>query len=444
MRRQVVTVILMGVFLLLVTVVSLAQGGPIILTVDEPYKFSLQSGAMFDDLLLFQFTAPEQPVAISLRTSDPAIEPLVLAFDSDGNEIAQPYEVDEMSFILPMLYTGDIFLRAGRQDWIDQGGEMTLLVQTVSEQVITPGQPVNSTLATGNHLDFYTFDATAGQLISYGATCDECGLILFQPDDEIFDEEGTYEDPGNYLLRLPLDGTYTMMIGTSRPDMAYSASITTVEPQPLLSGEAMSATVGMQPVYFSFESPAGKAWEITTDLPNSGNRELRVLYLDDGRAPWEAVVAFDQGSGPDGNARIAPFVAPQDGVYYVLAFYYDYSDMDTPTEGTITLGPASLLSLAPGMELQGSVTPDSGPATYLYQGKAGEVITLAITRLTGDAGIALDIFGPSDEVARMGGLNAISFESMLILPEDGIYRINISAVTYEQPDITFSLIVASQ
>ena len=146
MRRQVVTVILMGVFLLLVTVVSLAQGGPIILTVDEPYKFSLQSGAMFDDLLLFQFTAPEQPVAISLRTSDPAIEPLVLAFDSDGNEIAQPYEVDEMSFILPMPYTGDIFLRAGRQDWIDQGGEMTLLVQTVSEQVITPGQPVNGTL----------------------------------------------------------------------------------------------------------------------------------------------------------------------------------------------------------------------------------------------------------------------------------------------------------
>lgn len=420
-----------------------AQGGPIILQVDEPYKFTLQTGALFDDLILFEFTAPDQPVAISLLSANEAIDPLVIAFDSDGNEIAQPDEIDGLSLIWPRIYSGEVFLRAGRQDWIDEGGEMTLLVQAVDMQSLTPGEPVSSILVSSNHLDFYTIDASADQLISYGATCDECTVSLFQPDGENFDSEGSYEDPGVYLAQLPLAGTYTLMLSAHHPNMAYEVTVNFVEPQPLASGEATSATIGMQPVYFSFESPAGKAWDISTDLPNVGDRELRVLYLADGRAPWEAVVAFDQGSGPDGNARVAPFVAPQDGTYYVLAFYYDYSDVDTPTEGTILLQPASLLSLAPGMELQGAITPDSGPVTYLYEGTAGEVINLTLERLSGEAGLSLDVIGPEDEVVRMGGLNAIRFQPTLVLPVGGTYRITVSAVTYEQPAITYSLVVSN-
>ncbi|MAU09984.1 MAG: hypothetical protein CL607_09205 [Anaerolineaceae bacterium] len=441
MRRRVLFVLWGCVFLLLPNALSVAQSGPIVLEINEPYRFTLQEGALFDDLLLFQFSAPDQPVAISLRTSDEALEPALLVFDVDGNEIAQSYGMDDLSFTLPQTYNGNVYLRAGRQEWVDQGGELSVLVQTVDTQPIPFGEVVTSTLPTENHLAFYGFQASTGQLIQYGSDCDECGIVIFQQDGKYFDDTGVYENPGAYLAQIPIDGTYTLMLSSPRPNMEYELEVGLVEPQPLVSGQPMNAAIGEEPAYFSFESSADKAWVISTDLPDTGGRELRVVYLGDERPLWESVVAFDQGSGPNGNARIAPFVAPEDGIYYVMAFYFDYSGVGAAVNGTILLQPSSLLSLAPGLSLQGEITPDSGPVTYLYEGTTGEVINLALERLSGEAGLSLDVIGPEDEIVRMGGLNAIRFQPTLVLPVDGTYRIIVSAVTYEQPAITYSLVV---
>lgn len=441
MRRRILFLLWGCLFLLVPNALIMAQGGPIVLEINEPYRFTLQEGALFDDLLLFQFTAPDQSVSISLRTSDAAVEPALLVFDSDGNEIAQSYGMDELSFTLPQTYNGDVYLRAGRQEWVDQGGELSVMVQTVEIQSLPFDEIVTSTLPTENHLAFYSFQASTDQLIQYGSGCDECGIVIFQPDGKDFDNTGVYEDPGAYLAQIPIDGTYTLMLTSPRPNMDYALEVGAVEPQPLVSGQSMNAAIGKEPAYFSFESSAGKAWVISTDLPDTGGRELRVVYLGDDRPLWESVVAFDQGSGPNGNARIAPFVAPEDGTYYVMAFYYDYGGVDAAVDGTILLQPSSLLSLAPGLSLQGEITPDSGPVTYLYEGTAGEVINLTLERLSGEAGLSLDVIGPEDEVVRMGGLNAIRFQPTLVLPVDGTYRIVVSAVTYEQPAITYSLVV---
>ena len=225
MRRRVLFVLWGCVFLLLPNALSVAQSGPIVLEINEPYRFTLQEGALFDDLLLFQFSAPDQPVAISLRTSDEALEPALLVFDVDGNEIAQSYGMDDLSFTLPQTYNGNVYLRAGRQEWVDQGGELSVLVQTVDTQPIPFGEVVTSTLPTENHLAFYGFQASTGQLIQYGSDCDECGIVIFQQDGKYFDDTGVYENPGAYLAQIPIDGTYTLMLSSPRPNMEYELEV---------------------------------------------------------------------------------------------------------------------------------------------------------------------------------------------------------------------------
>lgn len=423
---------------------TFAQDAAIPLEIGVPHTFAIQEGAAFDDVALFSFIASTEPVIISLQPSNRDLAPTFSVFDSVGVAIGGAYDLDGRSFSLPRTYEGNVLIRAGRQEWVEAGGDMTILVQGTSAQLLAEDQTITGQLETTNHVAAYEVEANEGQLVSYGLTCEDCGITIIQPDGQIFDSAGVYDNPGAYLVRLHWVGKYTLIVETALPNNPYTLDFRFVEPILLQSDTPTTAMIGNQPTVFAFESAAGKAWEIVTDLPATGGRELQVMAFDPQRPLYESRLVGDQGSGPDGNARIEPFVAPEDGTYYVLAFYYDYSGSDVPVEGAVTLRPASLLSLVDGLALDGEITSDSGPVTYLYQGQQGEIITLDVLHTGGSSGMAVDVIGPSDEVMRMGGLNVLQVNTMLELPEDGTYRVIVDAVTYGVPELSYTITLAQQ
>ncbi|QPC82826.1 hypothetical protein G4Y79_00170 [Phototrophicus methaneseepsis] len=444
MRRVVICLCFFLLTSVLIRVGVVAQDMPITLEIGQPYTFSVQEGAAFDDLTLFKFSPPEAALIISLLPADSDIAVEFIVYDAEGAEIGRSYNLDGRSFSLPRNYFGDVLIRAGRQEWVDTGGEMTILVQVASIRGLITDEVLTRHLDTGNELGVYVAEVAEGQLVSYGLSCEECGITVIQPDGQIFDSAGLYRDPGAYLAQLHWGGKYTFIVEAPPQGMDYELTYREIEPLILAPETPVSIEMGLQPTILAFESAGGKAWEIASSLPATGGRELRVMAFDAQRPLYESTLAGDQGSGPDGNARIEPFVAPQDGTYYVLAFYYDYSGLDVPAEGTVTLRPVSLRSLVPDIALDGDVTAASGPVTYLYEGQSGEIITLDVLHTGGPSGLGVDVIGPSDDVMRMGGLNVLSVNTMLELPEAGTYRIIVNAVTYGEPDLSYRIVLAQE
>ena len=286
-----------------------------------------------------------------------------------------------------------------------------------------------------------TFEGEKGDLFAYETFGATLGVFVFAPSGDLFTQENFYDSPRDPLNRLPENGEYTLILQTLNPDPTeYAIAFGQPEPIPIVIGEPFSGTfLESDGALFSFEAVSGKPVEINAELP-PGDNSMALITLD-AEFDWERLLFVDPGSGPNGNPRIQTFDPPQDGIYYIGLSINDNTPGNAEIDYTISVTPDTILSIAPGVEVTGAVSPDTGDVIYSYVGTAGQEIQVTITQTSEEGGIFLGIFGEVDEVLTFGSRDADSATFDLELPFDGNYAFVIRNIAYEANTLEYSLLV---
>ncbi|PJF27061.1 MAG: hypothetical protein CUN52_15035, partial [Phototrophicales bacterium] len=192
-------------------------------------------------------------------------------------------------------------------------------------------------------------------------------VSILDPNGELVVFTGTYDSPLLMLGQFTQTGQHLLIIDTDLPTgVDYGIFLQAVEPISLVAGTPVTGSRQVtNPPVFSFQSPAGKAWELNAMMSSGGDRRMVIAQLE-GRPYWDAVIALDSGSGVGGNPRIAPFIAPIDATYYVWLEFSPYDNNITTYDYTVSISSTTILSLAPDVELAQTITPQTGAQTFVY------------------------------------------------------------------------------
>ena len=340
------------------------------------------------------------------------------------------------NFVLPATQTYTLLIGNGN----NETGAFSVLVDFYQSQSLTLDTTASGRLATSAHLDFYTLDATAGTLFRYSTTGERLGVSVLDPNGELVVFTGMYDSPLLMLGQFTQTGQYLVIISTDMVDgLDYGIFLELVEPISLVAGTPVSGSrqIGDPPV-FSFQSPAGKAWELNAMIPQDGDRRMIVAQLE-GRFFWDVIIAGDIGSGANGNPRIAPFIAPADAIYYVWLEFSSYNNA-RQYDYEVLLSSTTILSLAPDIELTQTITPETGAQTFIYSTTTeNERIELTVRRISDVGDIQLQVLSPVDEVINFfgRGFNGGTFD--MTLPIAGVYRVIVNDVSYVPTELQITI-----
>lgn len=275
-----------------------------------------------------------------------------------------------------------------------------------------------------------------GELVSMILYSTNGAITMQSSTGEFILFEGIYDDPQIPLYRFSTTDTYTLTIQTSEPgDTEFGFYLFKRDSIALAVNEPIVAELdeGL-PSVFTFESPAGKMWDINAILPQNGERFI-ALYQFDGRDYWAAQLEVDWGSGPDGQPRIQPFIPSDDGIYHIAVWYDDWETEDAVYNVELVVSPSTLLSIPNDSPITGEIRNETGSALYGYRGKAGDVIRITYRRLSDDGDLFLAIYSVEDEVISFTGRNARSGSFEVELPLDGFYEFTIQNVSYDEMSV---------
>lgn len=376
---------------------------------------------------VFYALATSDGFFVSLELFDPAGAPLGIENASNLGTIIQPLRLPQDGRYSLRVYVPE-----------DTQGTAQVLIET--------GQPaelqedLGMMLRGSGLLDLARFEMNAGELFGFFASeCAECGYWIFGPDGAAVVFDGYYSNPGVPLVYAEESGEYLVAMQAANPDRAL-LRLKRYNPEVLNSNVPVSGQIGSGEMQvFVFSTEAGKAWQISADMPGGG-RALTVYRFGD-RPAWESFLVNDYGSGPNGNPRIAPFIAPADGSYHVALDYDDWSGQQPESPFTITLSPAAILKLVPGVPISATMPADSGTLNYLYDGTAGEKLRLSITQTSETGALSLWMLSPVDEVALFQGRAVRGLSMDLVLPVDGTYRIDLNNIDYEVSELSFTILL---
>ena len=365
-------------------------------------------------------------------------------FDPDSQLMTESDYGGEVSLVGPLTLAtdGTYSILAGRPDWSESTGAFSIMVDLVTYEPLALGAEVADRVDNGNTIRFFTFQVpAAGDLFSFNVAGELMHFLLWSPRGEYLLDNGTWDDPSVPLYQAPEGGEYTFLVNSIAPDGTdYTALVQQIVPIPLVSGETLSGTIySTKPVFFAFETLGGKPWQIDAVLPNEGDRYMEIYHLE-GREWWEAEIAADWGSGPNNNPRIAPFIAPSDSTYYVMLWFESYSGVESGAY-EIMVSPETVLSLAPGTPITETITAETGDITYNYNGTAGDLIEVTLTRLSATGALSLNIYSSDDEVMAFYGRGPRSATFEIVLPIDGLYQFIVHNADDDEMDITFSLLL---
>jgi hypothetical protein len=362
-------------------------------------------------------------------------------FSPGGALLGEGENVLYGAMVGPVELTSDgrYTVSAGRPDWSEIDGEMSLLVDTLTISPMEMGDSQILDFGAPGEVQAFTMNAEAETIIRVQLWCGNCGYGIIAPSGEPFILDGIYGDPGEALAKLPESGEYQIFVESLEVQDDLELYIDEPEIFPLTSNEPMSSVIStFEPAYFSFESQVDKVWQVNAELPQDGGREMEIYYLE-GRDVWDTEVANDYGSGPNSNPRIAPFVTPETGTYYVIVYFDDYNEQDTQYDMSVTLSPSSLLRLTPGTQFTGMVSPDTGNQIYLYEGTAGEKLSLTLERTSKDGGLGIRVLSTEDEVAVFNGRDAERIQIDITLPLNGRYQFTVSNIAYDDSAMEYAI-----
>jgi hypothetical protein len=80
---------------------------------------------------------------------------------------------------------------------------------------------------------------------------------------------------------------------------------------------------------------------------------------------------------------------------------------------------------------EGELTGIDGTERYLYRGTAGETLTLTLLKTGGEGQPFIRVVGPTDEAIVFYGRAATRLVVDVTLPEEGLYQIAVSNISYD-------------
>jgi hypothetical protein len=169
--------------------------------------------------------------------------------------------------------------------------------------------------------------------------------------------------------------------------------------------------------------------------PRPGSYEIEVWFQNQCGDPTP--VSFNLYVSVNGQEIFSDVAQPLPGERYLTSFTVLPDGSVQPSLGGIIRGVADLdysaeLEAAPiitsGQTVTGAITPDNKFDVYVFQGTAGQVITLAMNATSGTLDTALYLIGPLNTVVAENddavvGENTNSLIANFTLPQDGRYII---------------------
>ena len=328
-----------------------------------------------------------------------------------------------------------------RLDWSENEGEFDAHLGHYSIETLNVEDEgwtlaYEGSLADIGALQQFNVDFDEGELITIKLYSTNSAIIVQSPSGEFLLFDGAYDDPEIPLYRIPIAGTYTVTAQTVESGgTAFSLDISKRDPIVVNVNEPITGQLEEGwPSVFVFESQAGKMWDINATLPQNGERALAV-YQFDGRDYWATQIAFDTGSGPDGQPRIQPFVPSAGDTYYIALWYDDYGTDYALYDYEFMVSPSTLLSIVNNTPLVAKISNETGTTQYGYRGNAGDKIRINYHKLSKEGGLGINMYSEADEVISFTGRTASSGSFEVELPLDGFYQFVVWNTSYDDQSV---------
>ncbi|MDX2162103.1 MAG: pre-peptidase C-terminal domain-containing protein [bacterium] len=443
------------------------------LTYDRPVSGRIDDAApraayLFDGLR-------GEVVTLTLRVTDGDLDPILTVIDGDGNPLAVRDDGGagrdlRVEFVrIPRSAAYNVIVGRFGIDVGTTSGAFELEISREgvsfsSGSALRYGDSVYNTISDMTPQVYYTFRAARGDVIAvrmqrvsgdldaFLQIVDSSGFVIAENDDVM--GAGSL-DAQVTALGIQADGVYAIV--ASRFGQAAGRSrgsfVLTLETAaqsglgassdfsiPLTPGTPIEGDIRADrpAVYFSFQ---GRRDEIVTLTMRraSGNLDTFIALADSTLRE----IASDDDSGGGQNSLIRDFVLPADGVYTVIATRYERAQGTTTGRFTLTVESAGsafdllrddALRLSYGSTVTGRIDDSAPDILYGFYGRAGDAITISMSRADGDLDPLLTLLDAaltpllSDDDSGNGQDARIE---RITLPTTGIYYIRAGRFTGE-------------
>lgn len=366
----------------------------------------------------------------------------------NGGQIAQ--SDNALIYNIELTSDGQYTIDFNRPEWSEEEGEFIAHLGRYELESLVADDADATLTYIGNLAD----TAAIRQFQAEFAAGDFATLVLFgtnvavaiqAPNDEFLLFEGVYNDPVIPFYQFPMDGQYTFTVQTSEPGGTdIDLAVHRHDPIPVAINEPVTSAISENlPTVLMFEALAGKAYDINALLPVDGDKYMVIYdYVTEELEYWQKLINQDDGSGPDGQPRIRPFIPLLDGTYHIALWYDDWNTEDEAYEFELTVSPSTLLSIPNNSPLTGEVTEETGTVKYIYTGKAGSHIAISLTRNSEEGAPALTVYSVEDEILTYIGRSTVYSYFEVELPLDGIYEFVIWNAAYDSSTtLAFEILV---
>jgi hypothetical protein len=370
-------------------------------------------------------------------------------FDQDAGVTAGPYELT----LSGPGGSDETEVGVGVPEEGAEEGPIALLSPTPLEA----GVPAQTTFSAGAAL--YSFEADSGTLVDVAVTTD-LGLdsVLILADENLTEvlSSGTgaltgitIPKSGKYVVFLaprfgPADvtgGGYILALTrTSGEDIPAAAE----GPQVIAYGDTVNGVIDdiqMSQTY-TFTGIAGERVRITMEATPGASLDCYLELQDAAGEIIEANDDIDPGVIRDSQIEIE---LPADGTYTILASRYVGPDSE-PTTGTFRLNlerldgdggtgvSSQIIPLVYGQTEAGEITDEQYLVFYVFEGTAGQVVSIEIDNLSGNLDSVLHLYQSvgeqwveiaSNDDSPTGGTYEALLQS-IVLPQTGKYLIAVN------------------
>jgi len=210
-------------------------------------------------------------------------------------------------------------------------------------------------------------------------------------------------------------------------------------PEPVERGAIAAGTTveGTLPVggkeIWTFEAKGGEYVTIALEAVNQEELDTYLELYDRERHTGEGnPLASDDDSGGNTNSLIADFPVEAAGTYYIhVSSYSGHGDYRLTL--TIAAAPAGGGQLNYGAKARGTL-PGRGRHTWMFNGREGDEVSLAMNRVEGKIDPYLELYSPDGELLIADDDGGGEFDALIeyyVLPASGEYRVIASDVAGE-------------
>jgi hypothetical protein len=403
-------------------------------------SYSDEIGAVSGNLWMFS-GRDDQRITIEMAAAESEeLDSFLILYGPDGMELIRDNDSGSQNNALingfPLPMTGNYTIIA-RTFEPDEFGTYAIELREGAELAGETGldEDTRSSLDPGEN-EFWQFEGSAGQTVSFHMVADGSQLNSFlsvrAPDGRLLAQDDESGEAHNALIReirLPDNGPYMVMAAASgNTSGAYVLEIidetTSLQQGTIRVGAPTKASLEAGDSHlWTFEGTKSAVIEIALNADDSKIDGYLVLL-----GPMGSILAEDDDSGGDLNARIAAFELPETGTYTIVASSYDnttsgaYSlELDeavvetTVFQGAIVVGQAAESSIVPG-----------ATHIWVFEGREGRDVTIGLETENHLFDVGLKLYGPNRQLldeSVAGATAGISVIEALDLPELGTYSI---------------------